>query len=493
MSDFQDLLHDAEQLTAQIDKENSSLPRLQRTLSQLCEVNKRKLAKSSNYFSSENNEINASILLAGKGIDAPRLTQTIETLNIQPTLVQPSSTLNLTQQQQQQDIFSPFSKLSSMEQLRDIDLQSFLKSEKEQALMSIIEETRKRTIQDVEESFLLSNQLEWEKQKQKIMNELLGSFGGADLLNTSNLNQSTTTTTSVLNRTTNPNFRTTLSDLEMEFAKIVYFYNQQIISDERQQSQMIPTDQKVDLLSNFFSLVKKLNDKNLEEAWNTLSFMTNLNEQSTHINRTDYQTHEEYRQNLDRDNSADMQRLFIKQAQTYLEYSFKELIKNTVNANLKQAKLGGNLGTLSLVSGYLRLGLSEKYHQFSSNDEVFDDHQPIWATIYLCLRCGDLDAARDVALKTKKDDIVTYLDEILRTSYLSESSENKLKLEYKSIIRRGNDLFKRAVYCYLCKNSGDVDSINEILDNVDDFLWFKLNLIQVSLMKLIFLLAFYII
>jgi nuclear pore complex protein Nup93 len=41
-------------------------------------------------------------------------------------------------------------------------------------------------------------------------------------------------------------------------------------------------------------------------------------------------------------------------------------------------------------------------------------------------------------------------------------------------------LYKRAVYCYLCKHSGDDESINDILDNVDDFLWFKLNVIQLS-------------
>ena len=53
---------------------------------------------------------------------------------------------------------------------------------------------------------------------------------------------------------------------------------------------------------------------------------------------------------------------------------------------------------------------------------------------------------------------------------------NYLKLFW----RRGSDLYKRAVYCYLCKHSGDDESINEILDNVDDFLWFKLNGIQAA-------------
>ena len=83
MADFQDLLQDAEQMTAQIDKENTGLPRLQRTLSQLFEVNKRKLTRQANYMTTDASEINASILLAGKGIDAPRLTQTIENLSAQ--------------------------------------------------------------------------------------------------------------------------------------------------------------------------------------------------------------------------------------------------------------------------------------------------------------------------------------------------------------------------------------------------------------------------
>ena len=58
---------------------------------------------------------------------------------------------------------------------------------------------------------------------------------------------------------------------------------------------------------------------------------------------------------------------------------------------------------------------------------------------------------------------------------LSTSSETKLKIEYKSRIRRCADTYKRAVYYYLCGYSGDNDSLSEVLDNVDDFLWFKLS------------------
>ena len=66
--DFQDLFQDDEQMTAQIDKENVGMPRLQRTINQMLETNKLKLAKSTNYMKSDVNEINASILIAAKSI-----------------------------------------------------------------------------------------------------------------------------------------------------------------------------------------------------------------------------------------------------------------------------------------------------------------------------------------------------------------------------------------------------------------------------------------
>ena len=384
-ADFQDLLQDAEQMSAQIDKENAGLPRLQRTLSQLCDENRRKQAKSNNYLSTDAKEINASILLAGKGIDAPRLTQTIENLNIQ-------------QQQQQAapataggvgEYKGSLDRLSNIEQLRDIDLQSFLKTERESSLMSIIEETRQKTMQETEETYLINSELEWEKQKQKIMQELLGSFNP-------DMSISKTTSSIIKGRSSStmmPQHRSLMTDIEMEFAKEVFIYNDKIVA------KLTP---KPDLLANFTGLVQRFNDKNLEDAWNMLYYMSNV--PSKFIDHSE--------QHLDRDNSSKIQMFFVNQALGYLEHCFKEVLQNTVNANLKQAKVGGAPGTLPLVTGFLRLKESAKYHNLC--EETFDDKQPLWPTIYLCLRCGDIEAAKSVAIKTKKEDIVNYLDELLK-------------------------------------------------------------------------------
>ena len=452
MSDFDlnDLLRDAEQMTAQIDKENIGILRLERTLSQIHDVTRKKLAKASNILSTDSNEINASILFAAKGIDAPKLTQNIESLNIQP-LVHPGTKVS----QISDESASPFDRLTNIESLREVDLPSFLKSEKESVLTSIIAEARQKTDKEIEELFSSSNEIEWEKQKQKIMTELLGSFNPE-------VPVSNTTMSSYGNRQTafNPQARTVMNDIELEFARQIYLYNQKILANEQP---------KPDLVKNFVSFIKKMNDKNLEDLWNMIYTMTNLSDMEF----------DEKLNFLDRNNSEKIQSCFVNQAISHLERNFKDLIQNTVNANLKQAKLGGGLGTLRLVSGYLRLSSSEKYHQFS--EETFDDKQPLWPTIYLCIRCGDIEAAKSVALDAKKEDIANYLEEIIKDSgnntrgRLNNISENKLKIEYKSKIKRVNDAYKRAVYCYLSRYSGDDDFVNEVLDNVDDFLWFKLN------------------
>jgi len=252
MAHFQDLLQDAEQMTAQIDKENSDMPRLQRTFSQLFDSNRRKLSKTTNFMASDSHEINASILLAAKGIDAPKLTNNIENLILQTTI--------------SSQVEAPITKQerwNNMEKIREIDLQSFFKSEKESALMEIIDKTRKQMIMRSEEAFRNIDDTEWEKQKKKAMQELVGSF--------SNEISMLAKTSSTINPRSSVSLshsgRTSMNDKEIEFAKEIFAYNQKILSKE---------SPKPDLLANFVNLAKRFNDKNVQEIWNMVYFMTNI-------------------------------------------------------------------------------------------------------------------------------------------------------------------------------------------------------------------------
>ncbi len=237
----------------------------------------------------------------------------------------------------------------------------------------------------------------------------------------------------------------------MAFAKEVYLYNEKVL---------VSVQQKPDLLESFLGVARKLNDKNIEDAWTMLGFMTSVPKSNDGAERVTVQ----------------MQQAFVKQAISYLETTFKEFLKNSINTNLEQAKVGGKLGTLQLITGFLRLNPAKYYSSF---EETFtENQQPLWAIVYLCLRCGDYEAARTVALKAKKDDIAGYMNEFMQNKgSLSVGSENKLKLEYKGRIKRSQDSFKRAVYRYLSRLDID-DDLSDILDNVDDFLWFNLSSIQ---------------
>ena len=112
-----------------------------------------------------------------------------------------------------------------LDHLKEVDLKSFLKSEKEACLMSVIEETKTQTLKETEDLFAATDELEWENEKQKILQELLGSFNPeptASLHTTSAMHSRTMNNSSFMSATsTTPNAqnRTIMSEIEMEFSK----------------------------------------------------------------------------------------------------------------------------------------------------------------------------------------------------------------------------------------------------------------------------------
>ena len=265
--------------------------------------------------------------------------------------------------------------------------------------------------------------------------------------------------------------RSLMNDIEMEFAKTVFSYNnERILLSQQQQEHLQQMQHKPNLLESFFKLSQKLNDKNIEEIWNMLNFMSFVAPLPVSSNETEVMR-----------NSIQMQVQFANNAIKYLESTFKQYLKNYTMSNLEYARLGGVPSTLKLINGYLKLNPSKYY---TSYEEIYIDNQPLWAIIYLCIRCGDYEAARDVAYKAKKEDLTKYLDELIKNlndpsiNYrrVSPNSENKLKLEYKSTVKRSQDAYKRAVYRYLSHYLIE-DDLSEVLDSVDEFLWFYLSTI----------------
>ena len=71
-------------------------------------------------------------------------------------------------------------------------------------------------------------------------------------------------------------------------------------------------------------------------------------------------------------------------------HSYLNFIQDTVYRSPSQAYLGGVPGTLNLVKSFLRL------HQVNTMPGIEDelvDGQPLWAIVFYCIRCGDMEDA----------------------------------------------------------------------------------------------------
>ena len=74
---------------------------------------------------------------------------------------------------------------------------------------------------------------------------------------------------------------------------------------------------------------------------------------------------------------------------------YSKHIQSTIYSNLQQAQLGGIPSTYNQVKSYLNV---RPPHIKGLEDGQVDGH-PVWAMIYFCLRCGDLQAALQVTEK----------------------------------------------------------------------------------------------
>lgn len=135
---------------------------------------------------------------------------------------------------------------------------------------------------------------------------------------------------------------------------------------------------------------------------------------------------------------------------------------------------------------------------------------PVWAVIYYCLRCGDLNAAMQVvnrvqhqlgdfknwfqeymnshdrrwgSLSSLSKEVLSrlpslfiYLSSNSSRCSLSPTSENKLRLHYRRALRNSADPYKRAVYCLIGKCDIN-DNHGEVADKTEDYLWLKVHYI----------------
>uniref|UniRef100_A0A3Q3J2F8 Nuclear pore complex protein Nup93 n=1 Tax=Monopterus albus TaxID=43700 RepID=A0A3Q3J2F8_MONAL len=384
---FGELLQQAEQLAAETEAV-SELPHVERNLQEIQQAGERLRSRTLTRTSQDAADVKASILLGSRGLDIFHISQRLESLSAATT-------------------FEP------LEPVKDTDIQGFLKNERDNALLSAIEESRRRTFLLAEEYHRESMLVQWEQVKQRVLHTLLGA--GEDALDFSQ-----DVEPSLISEVTAPG-RSVLDSVEVA-------YGRQNVSE-------------------MWLMVKQMTDVLLVPAKDTLKSRI----------------------------SVEMQMAFVHQALSFLENGYKNYAMVTVFGNLHQAQLGGVPGTYQLVHSFLNI--KQPGPLPGMQDGEIEGH-PVWAVIYYCLRCGDLNAAMQVVNRVQHQlgDFKTWFQEYMKSPdrRLSPISENKLRLHYRRVLRNSADPYKRAVYCLIGKCDIS-DNHGEVADKTEDYLWLKLN------------------
>ncbi|XP_065185171.1 nuclear pore complex protein Nup93-like [Sycon ciliatum] len=421
MADFEDLAQQAEQLTANVHA-GTELPRVQRNLQQIAQAGQRLWTKAST-TDTDTTDVKASLLLGSRGFDIPKLSHRLENINAAKS-------------------FEPLAPV------RDTDIQGFLRNERENALLTAIEETRRSTFAAANDCHWGCVRQEWEQDKQRILQALV-SQGFDNLTLPAEAPQTQATPSHPTNRSSS------LDPVEAVYARQVCVHNEKTVNG---------------LQSNLTALFEKASEKFTEksagECWHLLSGLLDtppLRSRTPEARAT-----------------TALQASFIRQGRNFLQAGYMDFMRTVVFGHLSSAQLGGVPSTQRLVTAFLRLQLPRD--RFQTEDGQIDG-QPIWAILYYCLRCGDVQAAIQVLAQSRHSlgDFQTYLERFAssETGWLPQTLESKMHLEYNRVARHSPDPFKRAVYSIVC-GVDPHENHAEVCVKTEDYLWLKLHQAQPS-------------
>ena len=169
--DFGDLVASAEQLTAEIDGGRAGdLPRVERSLKHLLEAGQSLLGQRG-----QGQDAKASILLGSRGVDLPAIASKIGAIQ---------STNILTESEKvTRSLFFRLWRLSGLfhglPQVHPTDIPAFLKAEREEAILGLLEETKRETVESLTSRHWDCVVREWERDKARILSAVAAGGGGA--------------------------------------------------------------------------------------------------------------------------------------------------------------------------------------------------------------------------------------------------------------------------------------------------------------------------
>ncbi|KAM0753758.1 NIC-domain-containing protein [Meredithblackwellia eburnea MCA 4105] len=423
----------------------------------------------------------AYYLLASAGVNADRLQSTIDNVNLQGT-------------------FEPLLPLS------ETDVDGYLRHTHEQTIISSIEEGRRQTTSDFYRS--LDNQMrkDWEKQKDRLFEELgrhqaigagFGPAGPSSSTDATPRRKGTgggfdrgspkTPAPSSTNSAANPQSALQLHSRMMRYDRVVRKLN-----DYRKQGHAFG------LVSQFgeASVGAAGDSKSAQttETWRLLSHLVKERDvlngefQRKSLVQGQYSAAYRLQQSSDSADAVQLRKSIAEGARDHLEEQFMAYIERTLASRPAEANLGG----VPSIQNKIRAFLTVKYYKqgaWSNSSLEIANSVPIWARIYYLLRSGHAKEALEFAVENEghiqrlEKNFVGYFRDWLTSEdrRLTKIRRDAFVAEYNQRIRyqsETSDPYKHALY----KLIGRVDltrrNVPGVTGTTEDWLWFQLSLVR---------------
>ncbi|KAG7207484.1 hypothetical protein KM043_009116 [Ampulex compressa] len=411
-SGFSELLRSAEQLSAAVEG-NEELPQVERNLRQILDASN-ELWSRVTQTGTQDNQVQAHLLLGSRGVDLPQISQKLNSLSTRRT-------------------FEP------LDPIADTDIVSYLRNEKENAILSIIEQVHKDTFELTRVQQMEHMLGEWKQMRFEIINAMTAPSG--ELVDLRGAPQRTKLAGSMVSG---------LSHVEVAYVKELQNYNDHVLRGITRPS----------LFTAFCKASESFNDKKITDLWQMVKCMVDIppTPKGDQIKSR---------------SSAVVEQKIVSQARKYLENRYRDFMNSVISENLVQAKRGGIPGTVPLVKSFVGV----KVQNFRDLEDVMVDDKPLWPLVYYCMRSGDFKAALQCISQCSQEfqEFKVALEEACEDpqKHPSSRAEAILKLHYRKHVRSVTDPYKRAAYCALVPCEPD-DLHSDVIFTADDYLWLKL-------------------
>lgn len=331
--------------------------------------------------------------------------------------------------------------LDTLDPKPDMDVDSFVKNEVQNAILGLVESVKKSNedfIERIQNEATIRN---WRNKKINVIN----SFPGYVPNPTTSIDSANNMIMSSISKfdTTNFGLNARMDQTELTYAKHLCEYNQHVENHGVQ----------TDILQSFTTAAEVAHDDRVSEMWKIVKCMSRIvpEHSANHTSRS----------------SVTNQNTMIANARSYLEQRYTVFMKSYVKSHLSKAKLGGIPGIYPLVRSFVSIYIN----QYNNPDQLFYEGLPFWPLVYYLIRCGDLESVVRVLEKNNQD------PELLGVFITIKNNHNYINLNDQgfasSVAWDSNDPFKRIIYSLVAAVEIS-NKHSDVIKTADDYLWLKL-------------------